>query len=77
MVPNPRLKELDMDRGTRIAIVVSIVWVILSGLGVEGASEGGPTFLDDFLLVSITPVAIYWAYRFIRAGKPRKINQPE
>lgn len=65
-----------MDRGTRIAIVVSIVWVLLSWWG-TGESSMPVNRIENFTILGLFPVVIYWTYRFIRAGRPSKINQPE
>lgn len=65
-----------MDRSTRIAIVVSVVWVLTLAWAWQEqcglCSQGFGSFITLCL-----PVAAYWAYRFIRAGRPSKINQPE
>jgi hypothetical protein len=66
-----------MDRGTRIAIVVSVAWVALAYLIVDEIKEGNGTLIEDTIVLGLFPVAIYWAYRFIRAGRPSKINQPK
>jgi hypothetical protein len=66
-----------MDRGTRIAIVVSIVWVFISYLIVDEIKEGDGTLIQDTIVLGLFPVVIYWTYRFIRAGRSNKINQPE
>jgi hypothetical protein len=69
--------ETRMDRGTRIALVVSLVWV-LGWLWVWAETcQWCRNGVDTLVIFCLTPLSIYWAYRFIRSGKPSKINQPE
>lgn len=58
-----------MDRGTRIALVISVLWVALAHLIVDEIKEGRGTLIEDTLVLGVLPVAIYWAYRFMRAVK--------
>ena len=66
-----------MDRSTRIALVVSVVWIGIAYMIADERSGGYGTTLQDTLVLGLAPVLIYWAYRFIRAGRPRKISQTE
>lgn len=66
-----------MDRGTRVAIVVSIVWIGIAYMIADEIKEGGGTLIQDTIFLGLFPVALYWAYRFIRGGRPGKVNQPE
>jgi hypothetical protein len=55
---------------TRIAIVISIFWLVFSYLG---NLIGDPRYeqnlnLKSFSLFSL-PVFIYWAYRFVKSAK--------
>ena len=76
MVLSPVRLETRMDRGTRIAIVVSVAWVGFLWWAWQECNFCGRRAGDVFYFGAL-PVAIYWAYRFIRSGRPSKINQPE
>lgn len=60
-----------MERRQRIEIVASIAWVCLMGMAARGKDAAGwPLFDGDkFLFTALVPVAAYWAWKFIRAGK--------
>ncbi|WP_438708859.1 hypothetical protein [Synechococcus elongatus] len=62
-----------MDRGTRIALVLSAAWVFISYLiATERPGAVVGTYVEDTIFLSLVPLLPYWAYRFIRAGKPSK-----
>ena len=53
-----------MDKKKRIAIVVSIFWLVFIYTGtIYGSSSG----LEEFLILS-SPVFVYWAIKFIKKG---------
>jgi len=58
-----------MDRGTRIAIVVSIVWLIASSYLISWLGMPPPDSLDvvdmtePFIFLCALPPVIYWVYR--------------
>lgn len=64
-------------------IVAALFWLYLIPMVTRRLEEGGLLYglyeiigLSPFPIVVAVPCA-YWAYRFIRAGRPSKINQPE
>lgn len=53
-----------IDKTSRIAIVVSILWLIWAGSGF-----GSNPNLDEFVVAGLIPVGVYWGWRFIKAGR--------
>ena len=62
-----------MKKKTRKAIVVSIVYLIITWIIASIIANTVPGFnSDDWLplwLISLIPVAVYWAKKFIAAGE--------
>ena len=55
-----------MDKNKRIAIVISIFWLVFIYTGtIYGSSSG----LEEFLILS-SPVFIYWAIKFSLVFRP-------
>lgn len=64
--------NLIMKKKTRKAIVVSIVYLIITWIISSILSNLGGFSPDDWLglwLISSIPVAFYWAKKFIAAGE--------
>lgn len=53
-----------IDKTSRIAIVVSILWLIWVGSGF-----GSNPNLDEFVVAGLIPVGVYWGWRFIKAKR--------
>jgi hypothetical protein len=61
------LKTVDnVDKTSRIAIVVSVIWIILAALANNGQYRfDGQTFT----IFGVLPVVAYWGFRFIKSAK--------
>lgn len=60
-----------VTKTTRIGIVTSIVWVILSYLFCRGTSGMfyTPFNTEGFITFGILPLVVYWGWKFIKAAR--------
>lgn len=65
-----------MDQRSRTELVVTLFWLGLGFFSIQNISTPYH-FWSEYFVWIVTPALAYWTYRFIRAGRPSKVNQPE
>jgi hypothetical protein len=69
----PKIIMILPDRKTRVAIVISITWIIIFLFVFEPRSFAiRHVPFQNFFFIGIFPVFAYWAYQFIKGGKSSK-----